>query len=82
MLKFEQIKTYYSLLKSHLTVQICTVSYTRNYIGWSTLLKKVMTLNAVTSLTAYFIMDIFLQVLQNFRNTAVFKSICKITFCQ
>ena len=33
------------------------------------------TLNTVTSLTVNSIMDIFLQILQNFQNTAVFKTI-------
>ena len=33
------------------------------------------TLNTVTSLTVNSVMDIFLQILQNFQNTAVFKTI-------
>ena len=38
--------------------------------------KKMVALNAVTSLTVNSVMEIFLQVLQNFRNTAAFKSTC------
>ena len=45
----------------------------RNYIWQSASFKKVATLNTVTSLTAKSVMDIFLQVLQNFQNTAVLK---------
>ena len=44
--------------------------------------KKMVALNAVTSLTVNSVMEIFLQVLQNFRNTAAFKSTFKNTFCQ
>ena len=38
--------------------------------------------NTVTSLTVNSLMDIFLQVLQNFQNIAIFKSVFKNTFCQ
>ena len=54
----------------------------RNYIWWSTLFKKVMTLNTVTSLTVNSVIDIYLQVLQNFQNKPVFKTIFKNTFSQ
>ena len=73
------IKTYYSLFKSHLAVQIWTVSYVkcfckflRNIFGFS--FKNIVTLHPVTSLTVKLITDVFLQILQNFQNTGVFKT--------
>ena len=42
----------------------------------------VVTLNTATSVTIKSIVDIFLQVLQNFQNITVFKIIIKNTFCQ
>ena len=44
--------------------------------------KKITILNTVTSLAINSIMDIFLQVLQNFQNRTVFKTIFKNKFCQ
>ena len=44
--------------------------------------QKVATLNTVLSLTVNFIMDIFLQISQNFQNTAAFQTIFKSTFCK
>ena len=41
-----------------------------------------MILNTVTSLAINSIMDIFLQVLQNFQNRTAFKTIFKNKFCQ
>ena len=46
--------------------------FLRKYIWQSSLFKKVATLNTLTSLTVNSIMDIFLQILQIFQNTAVF----------
>ena len=71
------IETYYFLLKSYLTVQICTVSYVeyflKNYIWQSASFKTVISLNTLTYLTVNSVMDIILQYLQNFQRTAVFK---------
>ena len=48
-----------------------------NYIWRTGSLKKVTILNTVTSVTVNSVMDIFLSVLQNFQDTAVFKTISK-----
>ena len=57
-----------------MAVQICIVSYVENfvsYIWWSASLKKATILNTVASLTVNSVMDIFLQVLQNFQSTMI-----------
>ena len=83
------IKAYYSLQKSHLAIQIFTGSYVECLVKKLYLaehfIQKVATLNTVTSFTVNSVMDVFLQVLQNFQNfktKAVFKTIFKNTFCQ
>ena len=83
------IKAYYSLQKSHLAIQIFTGSYVECLVKKLYLaehfIQKVATLNQVTSFTVNSVMDVFLQVLQNFQNfetKAVFKTSFKNTFCQ
>ena len=56
--------------------------FLRNYIWRSASFIKVTALNTVTSITANSLVDIVLQVLLNFQNTIVFKTIVKNTFCQ
>ena len=63
------MKTYYSLLKSHLACWIFR-KFLRSYVWQRALFKNVTALNAVTSLTLNSDMDIFPQVLQNFQKTA------------
>ena len=69
------IKTHYSLLKSHLAVQICTVGYVEYFVDilfagdficqtfylLERFVQKVVTLNTVASLTVNSAMNIFQQ---------------------
>ena len=63
------METDCSLLKSHLVVQICAVSYVEYFVGFwentfgGALFKKVATLNAVNSVIEDSVMDNFLKIL-------------------
>ena len=80
------METDCSLLKSHLVVQICAVSYVEYFVGFwentfgGALFKKVATLNAVNSVIEDSVMDIFLKILPVFQKAPVF-TIFESTFC-
>ena len=82
------IKTYYFSLKSNLSVQIITVTYVKYFVNFleiifgGPLFQKVATLYTLTSSTVNSVEDIFLQILQKFQNTAIFKTIFNDTVNQ
>ena len=70
------IETYDSLLKSHLAAQICTFSYVEYFLNSY---KIIFGFNIILQLLHH---EYIVQVLQNFQNTAVFKTVFKNTLYQ
>lgn len=67
----------------NLHCQLCGMfcKFLRKYVWRDALFKKLATLHAANYLTVNSVMDMFLQILQDFENITVFKTIFKNIFC-